>query len=159
MADMDDLPRIGWREWLSLPALGVDAIKAKVDSGARSSSLHVYRLQRFRRDGLEYVRFHVHPMQRDNRTSIAAEAQVVEHRRVRSSGGHETIRPVIVTEIELLGRRFAAEITLARRDAMGFRMLLGREAVRGRFVIDPGRSYLGGRELRRRYSRRKGKQP
>lgn len=141
---------IGWREWISLPTLGVEWIKAKIDTGARSSSLHAFNVETFQREGRDFVRFQVHPFQRDGQTVIPAEAELVEFRRVRSSGGHETIRPVICTTIELLGTRCAIELTLASRDTMGFRMLLGRQALRQRFLIDPEASYIGGRPPRRK---------
>jgi hypothetical protein len=133
---------IGWREWIALPALGIAAIKPKIDTGARSSSLHAFNIETFTRGGVTWVRFDVHPIQRDDRTIVQAEARVLEFRQIRSSSGHQSLRPVIRTEIGLAGRRWEVELTLASRDEMGFRMLLGREAVRGRFVVDPGRSYL-----------------
>jgi hypothetical protein len=133
---------VGWREWIALPSLGITAIKAKIDTGARSSSLHAFDVESFERDGAPWVRFVVHPLQRDCESSLHAEAPVLEFRHVRSSSGHLTHRPVIRAEVELDNRRWAIELTLASRDEMGFRMLLGREAVRGRFVVDPGRSYV-----------------
>lgn len=138
---------IGWREWVGLPALGIERIKAKVDTGARSSSLHAFDVEYFERDGKPWVRFKVHPMQRDARTTVIAEAEIAGKRKVRSSSGHETLRPVIRTTVDVDGRPWPVEITLARRDTMGFRMLLGRSAVRGRFVVDPGRSFLGARNI------------
>lgn len=139
------LPTIGWREWIALPELGIAALKTKVDTGARSSSLHAFDIETFHRGGVELVRFKVHPLQRVSTTTIHAVSEVIEHRRVRSSSGHASIRPVICTEVELDGRRWTVELTLASRDVMGFRMLLGREAIRGRFVVDPGRSFVLGR--------------
>ncbi len=135
---------IGWREWVVLPDLGIDAIKAKVDTGARSSSLHAVGVHPFERDGRAWVRFQVHPIQRDGRITVTAEAPLVEHRLVRNpgGGGREERRPVILTDLILAGERWPIEITLTRRDAMGFRMLLGRQAIRRRLVVDPGRSFL-----------------
>jgi hypothetical protein len=141
---------VGWREWVSLPDMGVDWIKAKIDTGARSSSLHAFNVETFRRDGRDFVRFQVHPIQRDSRIVVPTEAELLEFRQVRSSGGHETIRPVICTTLELLGTRCSIELTLASRDTMGFRMLLGRQALRQRFLIDPEASYFGGRPPRRK---------
>ncbi|MEZ6061350.1 MAG: ATP-dependent zinc protease [Planctomycetaceae bacterium] len=143
---------IGWREWLSLPELGISRIKAKIDTGARSSCLHAFRIRLFTRDGEDYVSFQVHPLQRSTRETIVAECRVLECRQIRSSSGHVSMRPVIVTEVEWNGVRWPIELTLANRDAMGFRMLLGREAVRSRFVVDPGKSYLGGRPNRTKMS-------
>ncbi|MEX0585567.1 MAG: RimK/LysX family protein, partial [Pirellulales bacterium] len=136
---------VGWREWVGLPQLGVPAIKAKIDTGARSSSLHAFSVETFRRRGALWVRFQIHPRQRSIAKSIRAEARVLEHRSVRSSSGHLTQRPVIVTPIELLGQTWLIELTLANRDELGFRMLLGREALRQRLLVDPGRSYLAGK--------------
>lgn len=144
----------GWREWVSLPELGIPKIKAKLDTGARTSSLHAFDVQPFTRDGVEMVRFKVHPIQRDSRTVITAEAPRVDTRTVRSSSGHETHRDVIRADIEMLGQRWPMEITLARRDAMGFRLLLGRQALRGRFLVDPGRSFIGGRPKKPRKRRK-----
>jgi hypothetical protein len=139
------LPLIGWREWLALPALGIGAVKAKVDTGARSSALHAFDIELFQRDEQPMVRFRVHPWQRTNESVIEAEAPLAGQRLVRNSGGSESLRPVIVAEVELAGRRWPIELTLTSRDAMGFRMLLGREAVRRRFLVDGGRSYLLGK--------------
>lgn len=135
---------LGWREWVALPDLGVRGVKAKLDTGARTSSLHAFRLKRFVRDGTDMVRFDVHPVQRSTAASVTVEAEVVDERMVRSSGGHEETRPVIVTSVELDGQRWPIELTLTRRDTMGFRMLLGRQALRGRALVDPGRSYAKG---------------
>ena len=140
-----DLPIIGWREWVGLPALGIEQIKVKVDTGARSSSLHALGLREFERDGEKWVRFQVHPNQRNNDKTVEVEAKILEHRYVRSSSGKASRRPVIVTEIELLGITWSAELTLASRTNMGFRMLLGREAFRQRFLVDAGNSYYGGK--------------
>jgi hypothetical protein len=138
-----NLPVVGWREWVSLPGLGIPRIQAKIDTGARSSSIHARELGRFVREGRSFVRLEVRPLRRDGASAVVAEAELLDDRSVRSSSGHKEVRPVILTEVELAGRRFPIEITLAGREAMGFRMLLGREAVRGRFLVDAGRSYLG----------------
>jgi len=136
---------VGWREWIALPELGVAAIKPKIDTGARSSSLHAFNIESFRRAGEDWVRFEIHPFQRDTATTVRAEARVLEQRLVRSSSGHAALRPVILTAVEIGGRRWSVELTLAARDEMGFRMLLGREALRRQFLVDPGRSYLVGK--------------
>jgi hypothetical protein len=137
-----ELPVIGWREWVNLPDLGVDTIKAKIDTGARSSALHAFDLQHFERDGVAMVRFQAHPMQRDDRHVIAVEAALLDQRVVRSSVGHEQLRPVIETSVQVGDQVWPIELTLTRRDAMGFRLLLGRQALRHRFWVDPGQSYL-----------------
>lgn len=144
MPDTTHLAVAGWREWVALPDLGVSAIKAKVDTGARTSALHAFDVEVGERDGEPWVSFSVHPIQKDDDTVVAAEAPLLEAREVRSSNGQMEERLVIVTHVGLGEQRWPIELTLTRRDEMGFRMLLGREAVRGRFVVDPGRSYLAG---------------
>jgi hypothetical protein len=133
---------IGWREWIALPGLGVQAIKAKVDTGARSSALHAFDLEHFDRDGIGMVRFQAHPIQRDDRHIVTAEAVLLEERVVRNSGGQEELRPVIETTVQVGQHTWVIELTLTNRDQMGFRMLLGRQAVRRRYLVDPGHSYL-----------------
>jgi hypothetical protein len=137
-------PLIGWREWVGLPDLGVAHIKAKIDTGARSSSLHTFDVEEFQRDGQPWVRFHVFPRQHCDQTRVWTEAPVLEHRDIRSSNGQMSSRPVIRTRVLILGKKYRIDLTLADRSEMGFRMLLGREAVRRRFVVDPGHSFLGG---------------
>lgn len=141
---------IGWREWVALPGLGIKSIKAKVDTGARSSSLHAFDLELFDREQQQWVRFKIQPIQRSARMTRVVEARILEFRSVRSSSGIAKMRPVIVTEVELLGKRWSVELTLASRDNMGFRMLLGREAFRGQFLVDGGRSYYGGKPKRKK---------
>lgn len=148
-----DLPVIGWREWVGLPDLGIAAIKAKVDTGARSSSLHAVDVVEFEKDGDTWVRFQVQPVQRDDEVVFQAEARVLEYRSVRSSSGMAERRPVILTSVQMLQNVWAVELTLADRSAMGFRMLLGREAFRKRFVVDAGASYFGGKPKRKKSHR------
>lgn len=137
-------PAIGWREWVALPDLGVEAIKAKIDTGARSSSLHAFDLERFDLNDEPHVRFSIHPTQRRARPVIPVQAPLLREKLVRNPGGREEIRPVIRTTVAWNGQHWHVELNLTRRDEMGFRMLLGRQAVRRRFLVDPGRSYLGG---------------
>jgi hypothetical protein len=153
--EKSSLPIIGWREWVGLPDFGIPAIKAKVDTGARSSSLHAFDLQEFKRDGVSWVRFKLHPIQRKKDSTLELEAQVLEYRSVRSSSGKATRRPVIITQVKLFDIAWSVELTLANRDAMGFRMLLGREAFRHRFLVDAGKSYYGGRPKRKKKSPQK----
>ena len=147
----DDSPAvIGWREWVRLPNLGIKAIKAKVDSGARSSSLHAFDLEEFELDGEPWVRFKTQPFQRKAEVVKDVQSKVLEYRSIRSSNGKSSTRPVILTELVMLGLSWQVELTLANRSKMGFRMLLGREAFRGRLLLDAGRSYLGGRPKRKK---------
>ena len=139
---MTDRPVIGWREWVSLPELGVAWIKAKVDTGAKSSSLHAWDIDVD--DAHAMVRFNLHPLQDDESIVVSATAPLVEHREVRSSNGEVDVRPVIRTPAVVRGAQFDIELSLTSRDEMGFRMLLGRSAMRRRFVVDPGKSFVGG---------------
>ncbi|AFY79246.1 hypothetical protein Ple7327_4115 [Pleurocapsa sp. PCC 7327] len=143
------LPVIGWREWIELPELGIEEIKAKIDTGARSSALHAMHVESFEQEGKEIVRFQVHPYQRDSYFTVSAQAQLLEWRQIRNSGGDTQLRPVIQTAIKLGGLQWSIELTLTNRDVMGFRMLLGREGVRRRFLVNPGRSYLLSHQLER----------
>ncbi len=143
----------GWREWVSLPGLGVPWVKAKLDTGARSSAIHAFDLVELERDGERWVRFSVHPWQRSDEDAVQCECPVLDVREVRSSSGHSEERLVVAMDLVLIGRTVPVEMTLARRDEMGFRLLVGREALRQGFAVDPGASYLGGRpplRLRRR---------
>ena len=133
---------IGWREWIDLPDLGIRDIKAKADTGARSSALHAFEVEPVEVDGEARVRFKVPPVQKDSRTMVTCEAPLIGQRWVRSSSGKAMLRPVIRTRIRLGGRSFATEITLVRRDLMGFRMLLGRRTLKRKFLVDSGRSFL-----------------
>lgn len=151
----DPTPVIGWREWVALPELGVEYIKVKVDTGARTSSLHAFDLEEAVRGGVPVVRFMIHPEQRRAHPEIPVELPLVARRRVRDSGGRSELRPVVETEVSLHGRRWPIELTLTRRDAMGFRMLLGRQAIRNRFLVDPGRSYCAGKRIRKVRRKRK----
>jgi hypothetical protein len=135
-------PTIGWREWVALPHLGVHAVKAKVDTGARTSSLHAFDVAIHRRRGGDVVTFKVHPIQRETDTTVSCEEPLFDERWVTSSNGRRELRPVIRTQLSLLDKTWPIEVTLTSRDIMGFRMLLGREAIRARFLVDPGRSYL-----------------
>jgi hypothetical protein len=147
------LPNIGWREWVGLPDLVSRKIKVKVDTGARSSSLHASEIQHFEKNGQTFVRFKVHPYHQSPDRSVEAKARVIEFRAVRSSSGASTMRPVIVTKVVLLDQIWPVELTLADRGSMGFRMLLGREAIRGRFLVDAGQSFYGGKPKRKKKRR------
>jgi hypothetical protein len=140
--------RVGWREWLTLPDLGITAIKAKIDTGARTSALHAFEVDPFRQDGRELIRVRIHPVQR--RTDIACDctAEVIDRRWVSDSGGHKELRYVIRTAVRLGPNTWPIEVTLTDRDPMRFRMLLGRTAMLGRLVVVPEASYLFGKPAR-----------
>jgi len=132
---------VGWREWIGLPELGVDRIKAKIDTGARTSAIHAFEICPFERHGKKYVRFLLHPVQHRRQPEVLCEAPVVDERIVTSSNGERQHRYVIETAIKLGDAVWPIEMTLTNRDEMGFRLLLGRGALRKRFVVDPGGSF------------------
>src|SRR5690606_16180281 len=136
---------MGWREWLELPELGVKRVKAKVDTGARSSSLHAEGIELFQLRGQIVVRFIVLPLQRSRLEPVSCQAPLYDERYVKSSNGSRELRPVIRTAVSWGGQSWEIDVTLTSRDLMGFRMLLGREAIRRRYLVDTGRSYIGGR--------------
>lgn len=139
---MTTKPVIGWREWVTIPSLASTPIKAKIDTGARTSALHAFDLRLAERDGQTVAAFAVHPIQHTSDHEQWAEHPVLEFRDVRSSNGTIETRPVIRVEVVLGDQAFEVDLTLTSRDEMGFRMLLGRSAVRRRFLVDPGRSFL-----------------
>ena len=135
---------VGSEEWLSLPAMGIPAIKARIDSGAKTSSIHAVNIKPFRRDGELWVSFDVHPIRNNRRTVVRCEHQVVDKRKVKSSSGNSEVRYTILTTMKFSSETWDIEITLANRDAMGYRMLLGREAMNGRLIVDPSLSFCFG---------------
>ena len=139
---------LGWREWIALPELGIAALKAKVDTGARTSTLHAFRIEEFNDQGHQRIRFAIHPFQKRTDVVIECEADVVDRREVTDSGGHKELRYVIRTPVHVAGRDIPVEITLTDRDSMKFRMLLGRTSLREGFVVDPAGSYLTGKPTR-----------
>lgn len=147
---------VGWREWVALPDLNIPAIKAKIDTGAKTSSLHAFDMEVFRAGGGQKVRFGIHPLQRNTDIVLYCEADIKDLRTVTDSGGHGEERYVICTTLSLGNHRLPIEITLARRDNMKYRMLLGRSALRGRFLIDLEKAYLFGRTLAKSYARGRG---
>ena len=144
------LTLVGWREWLALPDLGISAIKAKIDTGARTSALHVEKIERFERDGQRWVRFELNPASRRRRKPLVCEAPVADERPVTDSGGDRAVRPFIRTLVALGDDVWGVEINLTNRRSMLFPMLLGRTAMRGRLHVDPAQSFLLGRPRRLR---------
>lgn len=135
-------PLVGWREWIALPSLGIERIKAKIDTGARSSSLHASDIESFEREGRTWIRFSVSPFQQSAEPRIVTAAPLIEYRPIRSSSGHLSVRPVVMAEMAIGEWRWNIELTLAARDEMGFRMLIGRQAVRNRLLVHSGQSFL-----------------
>lgn len=135
---------IGWREWAVLPDLCNFPINAKIDTGAKSSAIHAFKIKEVDVDGVAHVEFYLHPLQRRKKPEILCRARLVEKRTIRSSNGSEEERFVVATRLRLGKRLRKIELTLTNRDAMGFRMLVGRDALRRRFIVDPGASYLTG---------------
>ena len=139
------LPIIGWREWLILPDLNICKIKAKIDTGARTSALHTFWVDAYQKNHQQWVRFAIHPLQYNTDIVIECDAPVKDRRMVTDSGGHKQRRYVIETMTHIGPYRFASELTLTSRDTMRFRMLLGRTAINGRFLVDSKASYMQGR--------------
>jgi len=148
MTEINEAIVVGWREWLSLPELGVEAIKAKVDTGARTSAIHAFSVEPFDKEGELWVRFGMHPHQEDTDTEVWCEAKVIDQRSITDSGGHSEQRYVIETQVTLGHSTWSMEATLTNRDTMLFRMLLGRTAMTaGNIVVNPTLSYLAGQSL------------
>jgi hypothetical protein len=138
---------IGWREWVSLPELGIEAIKAKVDTGARTSTLHAFEVEPYEESAVPMVRFGIHPLQKRTDVAVYCTAPVVDRRWVSDSGGHREQRWVILTPVNLGGITWPLELTLTNRDSMLFRMLLGRTGMGGQFMVKPDASYLLGKPM------------
>lgn len=140
------LLELGWREWVALPDLGISALKCKVDTGARSSALHAFSVEEFYKDDALWVRFGMHPQQRSEEDVIWCEAPVTSVKQVTDSGGHRTDRYFITTQLVIGEAAFPISMSLTNRDTMLFRMLLGREAMNGRFMVNPAVSYRQGKK-------------
>lgn len=144
-----DLMVIGWREWVCLPELNIRYVKAKIDTGARTSALHAYDVKEYKSGRKTMVQFKVHPVQKNQNLSVKCVGELVEKRKIKDSGGTVTLRPVIRTPITIGDLTWEIELTLINRDEMGFRMLLGRAAIKGHLLVNPGRSHLLGYRVKK----------
>ena len=134
---------IGWREWVDLPELKINKIKAKIDTGARTSTLHAFNIESFRLSSGKYkIKFQVNPIQHNNNCILLCEADILDRRDVKNSGGEIENRYIINTNLSMGTNSWPIELTLTNRDSMGFRLLLGRTAFNKKFLINPNKSFL-----------------
>ncbi|MGH1417876.1 MAG: ATP-dependent zinc protease family protein [Hyphomicrobiaceae bacterium] len=142
VSTVKEKPLIGWREWVVFPDFGNIRVKAKIDTGAQTSAIHAWNAEIGQRDGIDFVSFELHPLQRNNDKIVKCHAPLSDRRSVRNSGGQSTNRLFVKTHILLGEKKWPIELSLTRRDDMGFRMLLGRAAISGRYFVDPEKSFL-----------------
>lgn len=136
---------VGWNEWCNLSKLGLPAIKAKIDTGAKTSALHAFNIRALIKNKKKYVYFQIHPLQGSKTFTKECKALVIDERYITSSNGHKEFRYVISTPLTLGDQTWDIELTLSNRDPLTYRMLLGREALDGRVVIDPSHKLLLGK--------------
>ncbi|EKE09430.1 MAG: hypothetical protein ACD_16C00176G0003 [uncultured bacterium] len=132
----------GWREWAQLPDLGVDKIKVKIDTGAKTSSLHAFQVSTVRHDGREFVKFDIHPIQDNDTVIYTCLSPIVDYRWITSSTGNRQQRIIIETRLKIGAYSSIVQLSLANRDEMGFRMLIGRAALKKEVLVDPAHSFL-----------------
>ena len=143
--EISDPHIIGWREWVALPSLGITRIKAKLDTGARTSALHALRSDRYTERGAPHVRLHVQTRQRAGEQVLVIETAIIDERTVSDSSGRRERRIVVASDLALGEQRWLIELTITNRDTLRFRMLLGRSAMQGHLIVDPDRSYVLGK--------------
>ena len=136
---------LGWREWVALPDLGLHAIKTKIDTGAKTSALHAYYTEPYQLDGVDMVKFLIHPIQKNSDCHVECHAPISDYREITDSGGHKEMRYVIESNIVVGSQQWSIELTLTNRDTMRFRMLLGRRAMQNRVIVNPDASFLHGK--------------
>ncbi len=146
MNKKEELITLGWREWVALPELGLPAIKAKVDTGARTSALHAFDIEHYKENGNDMLKFQIHPVQKNQELVVECRAPLKDKRQVTDSGGHREMRYVIETLIVIDTHSYLIELTLTDRDTMRFKMLLGRTALKNRAIVDPTRSFMCGKK-------------
>lgn len=139
---MDNKRIVGSEEWCSLPGLGLPLIKARIDSGAKTSSIHAFNIRPFEKDGKKFVKFDIHPIQDNRKISRTCEAQLIDSREIKSTSGSTEHRYIIISDIQIGGQTWPIEISLSNRDSMGYRFLLGRQAMKGRLIVDPDESFI-----------------
>lgn len=145
----------GWREWVGLMELGVESIKAKLDTGARTSAVHAFDVESYHRDGERRVRFFVHPLQKDDTLVVACDEKVADIRTVSNPGGRREKRFIIRTDLRMGGEVWPIDLSLTDRDEMGFRLLIGRSAMQGRLLVDPDHSFQLGKKKRSKKAKKR----